>query len=63
MIRKFIEDVLSDTADLILMLTDWLCERLGPPLEFIGNILVMLDAFKLTYLVILCILVVMVVLT
>lgn len=61
--RKFIEDVLSDTADLVLMLTDWLCDTLAPPLEFIGNILYMLDGFKMTYIIILCILVVMVVLT
>lgn len=60
--RTFIEEVLANSAELLLSLSDWLCETFGPVLEELTdalcNFLAILDAYYLTYYVVLGILVV-----
>ncbi len=61
-LRKFIETVLSNCADLVLELGDWLYETFSPAVDYVEEKTAQINPFALTQLAILFILVVMVVL-
>jgi len=60
--RRFLENLCSDTADVVLLLGDWIYGTFGPVLGAIIDYLFSLTMHRLTQLVILCILLVMVML-